>query len=222
MGKTAIILGATGLTGSQLLQQLIKDPRYATIKLFSRSNVTSVTSPKVEQYIGDLLNLEQFRSDFTGDEVYCCIGTTKSKTPDKEQYKNIDFGIPLSAAKLAKENGIGSYAVVSAMGANANSAIFYNKVKGEMEAAVLAQNLDHTFILRPSLIGGDRKEARALEKFGLSLFKLISPLLIGPLKKYRIVEAEAIANAMIYMSNSSMAKNVIIRSDEINAIHKHN
>ncbi|MFD1014732.1 NAD(P)H-binding protein [Winogradskyella rapida] len=222
MGKIAIILGATGLTGSQLLQQLINDPRYATIKLFSRSKVTSVTSPKVEQYIGDLLNLEQFRSDFTGDEVYCCIGTTKSKTPDKDQYKKIDFGIPVSAAKLAKENGIRSYAVVSAMGANANSAIFYNKVKGEMEAAVLAQNLDHTFILRPSLIGGDRDEARALEKFGLSLFKLISPLLIGPLKKYRIVEAEAIANAMVYMSNSSPAKNVIIKSDEINAIHKHN
>ncbi|MEP5254239.1 MAG: NAD(P)H-binding protein [Winogradskyella arenosi] len=222
MGKTAIILGATGLTGSQLLQQLINDPRYATIKLFSRSKVTSVTSPKVEQYIGDLLNLEQFRSDFTGDEVYCCIGATKSKTPDKEQYKKIDFGIPVSAAKLAKENGIRSYAVVSAMGANAYSAIFYNKVKGEMEAAVLAQNLDHTFILRPSLIGGDRDEARALEKFGLSLFKLISPLLIGPLKKYRIVEAEAIANAMVYMSNSSPAKNVIIKSDEINAIHKHN
>lgn len=202
MKKTAIILGATGLTGSILLKKLLNDDRYDTIKLFSRKEIDGMP-PKVKQFVGDILALETFKQDFVADEVFCCIGTTAKKTPDKTLYKKIDFGIPVSAAKQAKANGIPTFIVVSALGANVKSGIFYNKVKGEMEEAVLSEKIEKTHILQPSIIGGDRQEQRIGEKIGLFLFKILHPLLLGKLRKYRITAAEDIAATMIRLANST-------------------
>ena len=216
MKKTAIILGASGLTGGFVLQKLIEDERYDTIKLFSRSKIEGLPD-KVQQFIGDLLELNQFKTDFTADDVFCCIGTTAKKTPDKTLYKKIDFGIPVAAAKLSKENNISTFLVISAMGANKNSTVFYNKTKGEMENSVLKQQIKNTYVLRPSLIGGDRQETRLLEKIGLVIFKVIQPLFIGKLKKYKIVNAETIAQAMIGLANTKYSE-VIITSEHINKL----
>ncbi len=216
MKKTALLLGASGLTGSLVLKDLIQDDRYDKIKLFSRSTINP-TSTKVEEYLGDLLNLDAFSEVFTGDEVYCCIGTTKNKTPSKAMYRNIDFGIPTRAARLAKDNNIQTFSVVSALGANDKSLVFYNKTKEEMEQAVLKEEITNTYILRPSMIGGDREEHRTGEKFLIKAFNLLNPLLIGGLKKYRLIEAETIAKAMIQLSNEKPNKN-IIESDEIQKI----
>ena len=172
----------------------------------------------MKQFIGDLLELEHFEKDFTAHEVYCCIGTTKSKTPDKKLYKKIDYGVPVSAAKLAKANAIETFVVISSMGADETSGTFYTKTKGEMERDVQQQNIANTFILRPALIGGDRNEKRSLEKIGLMLFKVIQPLLIGPLKKYRIIHAKTIAQAMIHLANTTIQKDIIITSDQIQTL----
>lgn len=214
MKKTAIILGASGLTGNHILQKLIKDTRYDNIKLFSRSKINGLPN-KVNQFVGDLLKLEAFKADFTANEVYCCIGTTAKKTPDKTLYKQIDYGIPVAAAKLAKENNISTFLVISAMGATINSNVFYNKTKGEMEQDVVQENIENTYVLRPSLIGGDRNEQRLLEKIGLTVFKLIEPLFIGKLKEYEIINAETIAQAMINLANNTPKNEVIITSNEI-------
>ncbi len=214
MRKTAIILGATGLTGSILLEKLLNDDRYKTIKLFSRKEIDGMPT-KVKQFIGDILELENFKKDFIADEVFCCIGTTAKKTPDKELYKKIDFGIPVTAAKLSKEHNIPTFIVVSAIGANAESNIFYNKTKGEMEQEVLQQNISNTFILQPSIIGGNRNENRIGEKIGLVVFKLLQPLFLGKLKKYRITEAEDIAKTMISLANSKNEQYNIITSEKI-------
>ena len=219
MKKTAIILGASGLTGTILLHKLIEDKSYQSIKLFSRSKIEGLPH-KVTQFIGDLLELEKFKADFTSDEVFCCIGTTAKKTPDKKRYKQIDYGIPLAAAKLSKENNIKTFLVVSAMGANKKSNVFYNKTKGEMEHAVLKQHIKNTFILRPSLIGGDRKEQRIGEKIALVVFKLMQPLLIGNLKQYKTIDAENIAKAMCYLANKKTNAEVIITSNEILKLSK--
>jgi uncharacterized protein YbjT (DUF2867 family) len=221
MKKTAIILGATGLTGNILLQKLIEDDRYDAIKLFSRSKIEGLPK-KVTQYIGNLLKLEDFKTNFTGDEVYCCLGTTAKKTPDKTLYKAIDYGIPVTAAKLSKEQNISTFLIISAMGANKNSSVFYNKTKGEMEQSVLQQNIKNTFILRPSLIGGERKERRVLEKIGLVVFKIIQPLFIGQLKKYKIINAESIAQAMLNLANNTSHSEVIITSNDIKRIATNN
>lgn len=221
MKKTAIILGATGLTGSILLEKLIEDDRYATIKLFSRSIIEDLPN-KVKQFTGNLLELEHFKADFTGDEVYCCIGTTAKKTPNKTLYRQIDYGIPVHAATLSKENNIPTFLVVSAMGANQKSGVFYNKTKGDMEHDVLQQNINNTLVLRPSLIGGKRNEQRILEKIGLVVFKAIQPLFIGKLKEYKIINAESIAQAMIHLANNTPHAEVIITSNNINKIAKNN
>ena len=128
MKKTAIILGASGLTGSILLQKLVIDNRYDSIKLFSRSKIEGLPK-KVTQFVGDLLKLEHYKADFTADEVYCSIGTTAIKTPNKAIYKQIDYGIPVAAAKLSKENSIHTFLVVSAIGANKKSKVFIIKQK---------------------------------------------------------------------------------------------
>ena len=199
--KTAIVLGATGLTGGILLNELLEDPRYGKVLVFSRSPL-EVDHPKLEVHMGDLLSLSDFKSDFVADEVFCCIGTTKAKTPDKELYRAIDFGIAVSAARLCRENGIGTYLVMSSLGADPGSSVFYSRVKGEMEEAVLQCEIPRTFILQPSLIGGQRDEKRPGEKLAKKLFAALNFILIGPLKKYRSIPPEDIGRAMIWLANN--------------------
>ncbi|MBE7685721.1 NAD-dependent epimerase/dehydratase family protein [Tenacibaculum piscium] len=216
--KTAIILGATGLTGGLLLDKLIADENYKTIKVFTRKS-TGKASLKVKEFIGDLLLLENFKEDFFADEVYCCIGTTAKKTKDKTRYKNIDYGIPVAAAKLSKENDIPFFVVISAMGANEKSSVFYNKTKGEMEQAVLAQNIKNTYILRPSLIKGNRTETRFAEDLGNCIARIINPFLIGKLAKYKNIKAETIAAAMKNISALKLTETILF-SDTIKALSK--
>lgn len=217
--KSAIILGATGLTGGLLLNELLEDPRYNTVKIFSRSP-SNINHPKLTEFLGDLRALSNFKSDFTADEVYCCIGTTKSKTPDKEKYRSIDYGIPVAAAHLCKENNIPAFLVISALGADAKSAIFYNKLKGQMEEAVLEQGITHTYILQPSIIGGQRDERRLGEWIAQKVFSVFNMLLLGPMKKYRSIQASTIAKAMIWLANNKYSTSRII-SDEIEKIAHH-
>ncbi len=214
--KTAIILGATGLTGGVLLQKLLEDNKYKRIKLFSRKSV-GFKHPKIVEYIVDMLQLEIHRDDFLADQVFCCIGTTKSKTPDKEKYKAIDFGIPVAAAKLCEENGINCFMVMSALGANPKSKIFYSKVKGEMEKEVLKKEIKSTYIFQPSLISGERDEKRSGEGIAKKVMKVLNPFLIGPLKKYRSISPEEIADAMIFVANNYY-RQVRIKSDDIKKI----
>jgi uncharacterized protein YbjT (DUF2867 family) len=213
MSKTAIVLGATGLTGSLLLEKLIADTSYEKIKLFSRNSVHK-SSTKIEEYLIDLFKLETYKDFFTGDTVFCCIGTTASKTKNKEVYKAIDYGIPVNAAKLATKNNIKTFVVVSSMGANASSSIFYNKTKGEMERDVLKQNIKNTYILRPSLIGGNRDELRIGEKIGKVIMSLLRPFFLGPLKKYKIISPENIVSCMQKLAKSEVYQS-IFSSDEI-------
>ncbi len=214
--KIAIILGATGLTGKLLLQLLLKDNRYKKIKLFSRST-SGVVHPKIEEYLGDLIHLETFKNDFKADEVFCCIGTTKSKTSDKELYKKIDFGIPTKAAKLCKENGINTLVIISALGANSKSNIFYSRTKGEMEDAVIELQIPKTHILQPSLIGGKREEKRIGEWIFIQLMKVANLVMAGPLKKYKSIDPKDIAKAMVWLANNEF-KEVRIPSDEIKSL----
>lgn len=213
MKKTAIILGATGLTGNILLNKLLGDNRYRNIKIFTRSPLR-YENPKVTEILCDLLDVDSYKDNFYGDEVFCCIGTTTKKTPDKELYKKIDFDIPVSAAKLCKQNGIDTFIVMSSIGANANSSIFYSRTKGEMEVTVLEQKIENTFILRPSMIGGNRNESRRGEKVGSVLMKILNPLIIGSLRKYRIIDAEIIVKAMIELANIKFDEQIIL-SDQI-------
>lgn len=209
--KTAIILGATGLTGGYLLDFLLEDDRYEHIKLFSRSSIKN-NHPKIKEYLIDMFDLASSKMDFMADEIFCCIGTTAKKTPDKKLYEQIDYGIPVNAIRLAKENGISTFVVMSSMGANANSRVFYNKLKGRMEDDILAAGIANTYIVRPALIGGDRNESRPGEYFGKQVFKVLNPIMIGGLRKYKMIDAMKIAKAMIWLANNKR-EDTIVESD---------
>lgn len=203
--KTAIILGATGLTGGLLLEKLLKDPSFEKITLFSRNSV-QINDPKIEEHLIDMFQLENYSDAFKADVVFCCVGTTKAKTPDKENYKKIDYGIPVTAVKLAKENEIKTFIVISSLGADENSSVFYNKTKGEMQRDVLNQNIDNTYVLQPSLIIGDRNESRFgedLAGFFMKIFGFLIP------KKYKMIKAETIAEAMHVLAKEGYSEKII-------------
>ncbi len=215
MKKTAIVLGATGLTGSHLLELLLKDSDYGRVKVFTRHKLT-ISNPKIEEHVVDLLKLADYASDFTANVVFCCIGTTKAKTPDKTVYRAIDYGIPVEAAKLCKQNGINHFIAISALGANPNSKIFYSQLKGEMERDVLAQQIEHTHLLQPSLIVGNRKEKRTGEDFSKSFMKLFGFLIPA---RYKMIQAKTIAQAMVQLARKPVIERTI-PSDEIRLIAK--
>ncbi len=144
--KTAIILGATGLVGGHLLKRLLSDNRYTKLIVFGRRSC-GVQHDKLEEHLVNLFELETYTNKFKADVVFCCIGTTKAKTANTDMYTKIDYGIPVTAAKLCKHQAISCFIVISALGANTNSTVFYNRVKGEMERDVLAQNITKTYVL---------------------------------------------------------------------------
>lgn len=209
----AIVLGATGLTGSHLVDELIADDACTEIRIFTRRPIEQ-KHPKIREFIINLFELENHKKDFVGDVVFCCIGTTKKKTPDPEIYRKIDYGIPVAAAKLAKENGISKYMVISALGAAENSRASYSRLKAEMEKSVLEFNIPETYILKPSLIVGNRKEKRLAEDFAKVLMRAFDFLIP---KKYKKIEAKTIAKAMhrLYYKGYSQTK---IDSDKIKEI----
>lgn len=210
MSKKAILIGATGLTGSLVLRKILADSAYSKVIVFTRSP-TGCRHPKLEEHRVDLFDLELYKDIYKADVVFCCIGTTKSKTPDPTLYKKIDYGIPLAAARLAKENKISKFIVISALKANVNSLFFYNRVKGEMQQQVLQQTIEYTHILQPSLIIGKRKDRRIGEGMAIAFFQIFGFLIP---KKYKAIPADTIANAMLYLANSNFKK-TIITSDEI-------
>lgn len=215
MRKNAIILGATGLTGSHLLELLLRDSDYNQVKVFTRKKL-SISHPKIEEHVVDLLNLSDYSKEFSADVVFCCIGTTKAKTPDKSLYRAIDYGIPVEAAKLCKQNSISHFIVISALGANAKSKVFYNRVKGEMERDVLAEQIKHTHFLQPSLIVGSRKEKRGAEDFSKHFMKIFGFLIPA---RYKMIQAQTIAKAMLQLAYKPN-KEQIIPSEEIKSIAK--
>ncbi len=177
MQKTVIILGATGLTGSYLLELLLNSHDYKKVKVFTRRAIGK-THPKLEEVVCNVLKLEEQADQFTADEVFVCIGTTKAKTPDKQLYYAIDYGIPTTSAKLAERNKIPTFSVISAIGANAQSSVFYSRTKGEMERDILKCDILNILIYRPSLIYGNRKDKRLGEKIATAFIKCLQFLLI--------------------------------------------
>ena len=216
MGKTAILLGITGLIGNALAKNILEDSRYDKLISFHRRK-SGIVHPKLEEHIVDLFELEKYAEQFKGDVVFCCIGTTQAKTDDKVTYKKIDYGIPVAAAKLSAYNNIPKFIAISALGANPSSSVFYNKTKGEMERDVLKQNVNETYFLQPSLLAGDREEQRTLEKLAIGAFKVLNPLLIGPLKKYQSIKPEPIVATMQYLAFNTYSE-IRIESDEIKKI----
>ena len=214
--RTALIFGSSGLVGGHLLNQLIKDTNYSKIKLFVRS-VPEISDPKVEIIKTDFNNLQNHKEDIKGDDCFVCIGTTKKNAPDKDEYKRVELDIPKEIAKIAKSNLVNSFIFVSALYANPKSSGDYVRFKGLVEEELKELNFPKLGIMRPSFLIGNRKEKRASETIGIFVFKLLSPLLLGPLKKMKPIHSETVARAMIAVIQNDIQQ-TIFESNEISEI----
>jgi len=211
--KTALLFGSSGLVGGHLLNQLIKDINYSKIKLFVRT-VPEISDPKIEVIKTDFNNLQNHKEDIIGNDCFVCIGTTKKNAPDKDEYRRVELDIPKEIAKIAKSNLVNSFIFVSALYANPKSSGEYVRYKGLVEEELKKFNFPKLAIMRPSFLMGDRKEKRTSEKIGIFVFKLLSPLLLGPLKKMKPIHSETVARAMIVVIKNDIQK-TIFESNEI-------
>tara|TARA_B100001057_G_C22522243_1_gene822322 strand:- start:42 stop:695 length:654 start_codon:yes stop_codon:yes gene_type:complete len=216
--KTALLFGSSGLVGGHLLNELIQNDNYNKIKLFVRS-VPGTNNPKIEIIKTDFNNLKNHKEDIKGDDCFFCIGTTKQNSPNKNEYRRVELEIPKQVAQIAKLNSVNSFFFVSSGYADSRSSGDYLKFKGEVEEELKRLDFSKLGIMRPSFILGDRKEKRVGEKIGIFLFKLLSPLLLGPLKKMRPIHSKTIAKAMTRAANENLEKN-IFESNEIDELTK--
>ncbi|NEN24569.1 oxidoreductase [Cryomorpha ignava] len=191
----AVVAGATGLIGGYLITELENDSAFNAVVALTRK--PKQNSAKTTWKVVDFDLESKLESATEGaDVVFCCLGTTMKKAGSKEAFYKVDFQYVVDLAKAAKKNGIRQFSVISAMGADAKSKVFYNQVKGEMEAAIRELGFNELIIFHPSLLLGPREESRFGERVGIVLGKIFSPLLFGSLKKYHPIHVSHIAEAM--------------------------
>ncbi|MHC2990428.1 oxidoreductase [Pontibacter sp. HJ8] len=212
--RTALIAGASGLVGSHLLQLLLLSNRYSQVISVGRRELPLI-HPKLDQQLVDFDDLKRYKSELVADDVFCCLGTTIKKAGSKEAFYKVDHTYVTQLAAITLEKKATQFLVVSAMGADAGSMVFYNKVKGEMERDVQQMGFPALHILRPSLLLGEREEHRTGEELGAKIMKPLAGLMIGPLRRYRPIQAETVAKAMLQAASSDGLGVHIYPSDKI-------
>lgn len=214
---SALLLGATGLVGGHVLDLLLDDPAYGRVVVLGRRPIER-QHPKLRQEVADLGRLDEHAALFAVDDVFCCLGTTIRAAGSQQAFRRVDHDYVVDSARVAAAAGARRYLLVTAAGADPASRIFYSRVKGEAEAGVRAQPFEGVVILRPSLILGPRTERRTAE----ALFQRMAPalgwMMIGPLRRYRAVDAAAVARAMVRAAKERTRGVRIVESEEIQEI----
>ena len=196
MSKTALLAGATGLIGSQLLPLLLATERYSKVIIVGRTALP-LAHPKLTQVVTNLDKLQDVRLQLIADDVFCCLGTTLRQAGSKEAFYKVDFLYVVTLAALTASNFASQFMVISSLGANAESRWYYNRVKGQMEESVRQMTFRAIHIFRPSLLLGPRVQPRLGEQLSAVMLGVLRPLLRGPLLKYRPVQAATVAAAML-------------------------
>jgi uncharacterized protein YbjT (DUF2867 family) len=212
--RTALVIGATGLVGTQLVQQLCASEAYSHVTVLVRKAL-SISHPKLEQKIVNFNNLEFTASSIKAQDIFCTLGTTIRVAGSQEAFRKVDYEYPVQVAEMALRNGVEQYIIVTALGADARSLVFYSRVKGEVEKKIASLGYKAVLAFRPSFLVGKRTEPRAGEEFGIIAARLISFALIGPLRKYRAIEASVVAGAMILEATKNQAGMRVYESDAI-------
>jgi uncharacterized protein YbjT (DUF2867 family) len=198
--RKALIVGSTGLVGGYTLKFLFKDPSYSEVTALVRKPLLE-RHRKLKEVITDFTNLEKTLSSATANDVYCCLGTTIKKAGSPENFSKVDFSLVVDVARVMKERGAEQFIAVSAMGANSTSKVFYNRIKGETEEALKRLDFPCLRIIRPSLLLGHREEFRFGEKVAILMSPFWKLFLVGSLKNYSPVDAEAVARFMVKVAH---------------------
>ncbi len=210
--RIAVVAGGTGLVGGELVRELLIDPDWNKVYLLVRKPLEWI-HPKLEQILVDWEGVFDLPQGIT--DAFCILGTTISKAGSKENFHKVDYEYPVIFAKAAKKAGAGGFFIVTALGADQNSLIFYNKVKGQVEAEIAKVGFAVFGVFRPSVLDGDRKEFRFGEKIIQTLAIFINPFLIGPVRKYRSIHSKIVGKAMLNLAWSDKKGNFILESDTI-------
>lgn len=210
--KTAIVIGATGLIGQHLLTQLLADSTYSKIIAFTRKPIT-YNHKKLVNHVIDFTQLYKYQDDFVGDVLFSCLGTTKKQAGSIEKQRIVDVDYQYQAAKMAAENGVAHYVLVSSSGANKNANSAYFKMKGELEDKVKPLSFQQISILQPSLLLGERDHFRLGEVLSSYLLPIICKLPF--LKRYRPIESAQVAKKMILLSKQQGEQCEIYSLDEL-------
>lgn len=209
----AVIIGATGLVGSLILKEVLKDDYFSEVKIFVRKP-TGTINPKLKEIVTPMTDIPSLAPDVTGDVIFNAMGTTIKQAGSKEEQRRIDRDIPIQFAEMAAKNGAQIMLNVSSVGANLKGN-FYLKTKAEMEHGTEKNFPGNTFHFRPSILAGDRKEFRAGEKFFVRIMKIVDPVLTGSAQKYRSMPVDKLAKAMVNLSKSPAGKPNILQYHEI-------
>ncbi|AIQ18518.1 oxidoreductase [Paenibacillus sp. FSL H7-0357] len=213
---TAVVAGATGMMGKQLVRLLLEDPAYQRIIVLVRRSM-GISHPKlVEKQVSfDRLESELDASVLKDADVFCTLGTTMKQAGSKEAFSKVDHEYPLALAKAALQHGAASYVIVTAMWASEQSKMFYTRVKGQLERDLLSLGLPRLVILRPSLLIGDREDESFGDRATDMIFRLIGPLLIGPLARMKAIQCKDVAQAMLMMAHESGPTVEVLESEVI-------
>jgi len=208
--RVALVAGSTGLIGGQLLELLLSDTVYSKVIALSRKPLL-ISHPKLENIIVEANEIKDHK-DFQADDVFCCLGTTIKQAKSKEAFRKIDFDYPLELARSLKSNEAKQFLLVSALGANKNSGIFYNKVKGEVEEAIDKVGFASFHIFRPSLLIGPRKETRAGEDAAKLFYRIFGFMIPA---KYKGIDSIKVARAMVSFAKENKTGIFIHESGEL-------
>jgi uncharacterized protein YbjT (DUF2867 family) len=203
--RRAVIFGASGFVGSYVLQALLDSPGYDRVTAIVRKPL-AVSHAKLNVVIGDYHTLPGLRSEIWGDDLFITLGTTSKNSPNQAEYYQVDHDYPVLAARIAKDNGVKSVFVVTAVGADLKSAFSYTRTKGEVERDFIQLDFEHTHIFRPSMLLGNRKEKRPLEKTLIGIWHWLNPLLAGKADRYRGITWEALAAAIVNSASNQSDK----------------
>jgi uncharacterized protein YbjT (DUF2867 family) len=189
-------------------------PRYERVVTVGRREIERRGEKHVHRVL-DFERLEPFDSLERADDVFCCLGTTIEKAGSRAAFRKVDFDYVLRVAKFAKRSGAAQFLVISALGANPSSAVFYNRIKGETEAALRALELPALHVFRPSLLLGERSESRLGERIAALPLRAFGPLMLGPLRRYRAVDANVVARVMLCVAARGQRGVHIYESEQI-------
>ena len=215
---TATLVGATGLIGNYLLEELLNDPFFDTVRILIRRPI-DITHPKLEKKIVDFNDNDSLLVALSNSDVmFCAIGSTMKKVNgDKEAYRKIDFDIPVKLARFCKMTGCEKFILVSSAGANSKSRNFYQRLKGETDEAVKSVGLKTVHIMRPSLLLGERKEFRLGENIGKAVMTFLSFLIPG---KYKAIQGKDVAKVMVALAKGKQEGFFIHDNKEIRELAK--
>jgi len=214
--KSALIAGATGLVGRELLRLLLDQEYYDRIVVLTRREL-DIKDNRLEIVIIDNFELlEEYEDQFNTHHIYCLLGTTMKKAGSKERFRRIDHDYPLKMAELSQSKpDFEKFLLVTSLGANASSALFYNKIKGEVEESISALNIKGLKIFRPSLLIGFREDFRLWEEVGKIVSSFLSFFMIGSRRRLWTIEGQDVALAMYQVARSHDASREVFSSNDI-------